>query len=423
MIKNILGVLFLILLLGVVFVPSFGALDKAGTQWLYLSVLSLIFLFFIPHHFNFFFKSPFINLYTFFVLLVCLSLFYTNNIYVSVVDFSRHITVFLLVFISFRLFQNHKLSFYSISLIIFFFLIYESLVSLKPLFHFVFNEGFDFSQISYIEIDHFKGVTGNRNITTASIVLKIPFIFYLFFKSKKLFLKLIYLVCLAFPLLVLFIINSRAALLSFLLIFILTLVFTIFNALKRNFSYIFSFIPILLLSLSTYALSIYILPNATKDAATRISSITLSNESSSNRFILWENALDYIFKHPFLGCGIGNWKIESSAYWGSIGDSYLVPFHAHNDFLEFSTELGLLGGITYLLIFISAILFLLKKLFKFSSSDSLIPFIIFLSFGALFIDSFFNFPFERPIMQVLFVILISYTAHLYCQPIPSTDDI
>ena len=81
---------------------------------------------------------------------------------------------------------------------------------------------------------------------------------------------------------------------------------------------------------------------------------------SSNRFILWDNALDYIANHPFLGSGIGTWKVESALYWGSIGSDYLVPFHAHNDFLEFSTELGILGGLFYFLIFFFSFLFLFK---------------------------------------------------------------
>ena len=105
--------------------------------------------------------------------------------------------------------------------------------------------------------------------------------------------------------------------------------------------------------LISYLLSVFILPSENSNSIERISGIEISNESSSNRFELWSNALDHISNNLFISSGIGNWKIDSAAYWGSLGADYLVPYHAHNDFLHYAAELGIIGGFIYLCIFIS----------------------------------------------------------------------
>ena len=40
---------------------------------------------------------------------------------------------------------------------------------------------------------------------------------------------------------------------------------------------------------------------------------------------------------------------------------YVVPYHAHNDFLQYFAEIGVLGGITFSLIFAYSLFFVSKK--------------------------------------------------------------
>ena len=136
----------------------------------------------------------------------------------------------------------------------------------------------------------------------------------------------------------------------------------------------------------------------------RLSSIELTEESSNFRFYLWKNALDNI-KDNFFGNGIGTWKIESLPYWNMKLSGYIVPYHAHNDFLELSTEIGLLGGIFYFLIFLSSLTLLFIKYFKFRFDIKYL--ILFLALTTYFIDAFFNFPLERTYMQICFCIIFS----------------
>lgn len=393
--------IYIVVILLSVFIPSFGALDKANTQWLVLSFLPLLFL---KSPINLTFKrSKIFIIYSIFIIQAILSLIYTNNINISLIDLSRHLIIYILLITFLILLITEKISFYKISVIISIILIIETLLSLWPLFGFIKQNGFNFSIITAIDIDSLKGITGNRNITTASIAIKYPFLFYVLLNSKNIS-KYLFSVLTFLPALTLFLINSRAALLSFIFICALTLgAILIFH--KQKFKrLILIILPILL----SYRFANSIIPQNNLDTAQRISSINFTNEASSHRFFLWENAIDYIIKNPFFGCGIGNWKVESAAYWGSYGNKYLVPFHAHNDFLEFTTELGILGGVTYLILFLSMLYKASKNYLK---SRDLKFIILFGSLVALFIDSSLNFPYERPIIQIMFLILLALNIH------------
>jgi len=91
----------------------------------------------------------------------------------------------------------------------------------------------------------------------------------------------------------------------------------------------------------------------------RIGDITVASEENS-RLRLWKNAIDYSIHHPLIGCGYGNWKLASIPYEIFHTTELFVPYHAHNDFFEMFADLGLLGGLSF------ALLFLLVPIITFS---------------------------------------------------------
>lgn len=395
--------IYIFLLLSVAFIPSLEALDKANTQWLYLSVLPF---FFISKNYEIKKLSNNISyLYILFILQCFISLFYTNNINISIIDFSRHLIILSGVFHLASLFKKNQFSFEKIAVIISLFLVYECAAALSPLGYFIYNNGLDFSIISSINTDSLKGITGNRNITTASVVIKIPFLIYTIFNSRLIF-SALYSLLLFFPTLVMFMINSRAALLSLIIILVIFSLFSLINHFSKSRKLLLIIIPTII----SFVFSNSLVPEDNLNTTERLASINFSNESSSQRFFLWENAFDYIKSNPFIGCGIGNWKVESAAYWGSYGNKYLVPFHAHNDFIEFTTELGVIGGFTYLLLFT---LILFSNLIRYIKTKDIKILVLMLSFLALFVDSSLNFPFERPVIQVMFIILLAFNIKYY----------
>ena len=230
--------LFFFLFFAIILTPPLGALDRATTQWFFLSFLPLFFY----RDIEFKLKSFVFLVYIFFIIQVVLSLLYTNNFSISIIDTSRHILILFLVTIILGLLNTSKSSFYYISFFISIFLVIESLFSIFPLLSFFYENGIVFSKIISIDLDQFKGITGNRNITTASIVIKLPFLFYTLYRVNY-FYKPIIAMLSSIPLVTLFTINSRAALLSFLFIVVFVSIYFIFLNPKKiqNLVYILVF--------------------------------------------------------------------------------------------------------------------------------------------------------------------------------------
>ena len=48
----------------------------------------------------------------------------------------------------------------------------------------------------------------------------------------------------------------------------------------------------------------------------------------------------HIKSNPILGVGLGNWKLKSIEYDAKDIEGYVVPYHAHSDFIQLGAELG-----------------------------------------------------------------------------------
>jgi len=140
----------------------------------------------------------------------------------------------------------------------------------------------------------------------------------------------------------------------------------------------------------------------------RIQSIQLNNEGSSGRLHLWEGAIDYFMKHPFIGDGYGNWKLASIPYEKEFTNDLFVPYHSHNDFLEAAADLGIVGGLAYLGLFIMAFVFTIQVWFKEKYKEyRFFTTISFMAVSCYFIDAFLNFPTERTSMQTMLTVSVA----------------
>lgn len=392
--------LFISLILLIPFLRSFGGIDIIGVHWL---VLPIVILFLIIIHWNSF-ELPQKNLifysYSVFLSLSTLSLFYSFNITLTIIDLSRIATTFLL-FLLFNFFLNrYKPNFLSISICVSSVLFLESLFSVYPFFIEIFYF-FNDKTISLAPND-FMGIAANKNITAASLAIKLPFLLYFFYKaaSKKYF--LIFIIPFFTVFTAILFLNTRSVFLSVSLFIVLTVFYLIFSKIKLSIRH-----SLVLLSLALSFLSNAYFSNST--AISRASSINISSGASSGRFELWSNAIDFFVKHPIIGCGLGNWKVESLPYWSKLQSGYIVPYHAHNDFLELLTELGIIGFLSYFFIFVSIFYLLTSSLLK--SKKEFHFFILICSSLFYFTDAFFNFPLERTIMQIMFAFILALTSY------------
>jgi tetratricopeptide (TPR) repeat protein len=257
----------------------------------------------------------------------------------------------------------------------------------------------------------------------ASILVKIPFCLYCIYVSKSEG-KILHLISLFFGLLALFILNTRSTYVSLFLIVIIYLIFCFIEfrnnkEIKKglwNAGYLL--IPLiagLLISQIILVNSLELLgqSSTSKDGygtvAKRVESIGFSNEGSSGRTELWKAAIDFTKKHPINGGGYGNWKVFCNQYTKEWLNEIIVPHHAHNDFIETTAELGLVGGLLYLGIFICLTISILQ-IWRSQTNSEIKTMAIFLFMGLVgyVIDASLNFPGERSEMQLLLEILIAF---------------
>ncbi|MFM7358635.1 MAG: O-antigen ligase family protein [Sediminibacterium sp.] len=413
-----LTLLFCCLYFIVEFIPNLGATDDQGPQWVYMVLLDLaIVLYFLNNKgqyaeavisiFNTLFSKIFIAL----MLLAGISIFFAINATEGWVCYVRFIATIVAFFnLSILLYKRQHL-FNTLVIVLSVIVLYQSI---KELFVF-------FSQMSNFDLVglvlKMKGNAGNKNIFAASIFAKLSFVIYGFYHSnglKKMYFFFVFLISVW----LIFLLNSRTTFVAILFVYIFYLGFCVFQFRKQKKKELLIFngggiliaiVIALLLSLMSInaAKSSYIEDTNANygNAIDRVVSIASTQDGSNNsRLFLWKHAFQYGLKHPIMGCGYGNWKFASIPPTNPLVDDLSVPVHAHNDYLEFFAELGLLGGLLYLGLFL-AIAFYSYRVIVSTASGQEIKIISFFSLLAMIgygIDAFFNFPLERPVNQLFF---------------------
>ena len=92
-----------------------------------------------------------------------------------------------------------------------------------------------------------------------------------------------------------------------------------------------------------------------------------------------------------------------------------MPYHAHSDFIQLGAELGLIGFVLYLGIFILSFIWSFKMWMnpKFTSVDKLFNSMLIASLGVYFIDANLNFPIARPQVLVTWALVIALISLKY----------
>jgi len=409
-------ILFTILYLLVHFIPDLGGADVMGAQWLYSSVLDLVVLGYI-----FFNKSTYsesiqaIYSYKFTILFSALviwamgSYFYALNPTETLVTLARLITTYI-IFINVSILfykQDIEKVFNIVAYIVGFILLYDAIYVIST-FNNNVKTNFDPS------IGSITGNHGNKNVMAASLLIKFPFIVWIIVRSK-----IIVRVLCSFVLLLgtiaLFLLSTRSTFVGLAIIIILFAATTFYFRDKKDIKeslgrMLFFVLPVVV----AFFISNLIIANATDTAeesivngavTARIQSIKLENNASSGRLHLWEGAIDYATKHPFMGAGYGNWKLASIPYEKEFTNDLFVPYHSHNDFLEMFADLGIVGGLCFELMFL---LFPIYAFTVWRNKDAkafyLPATISFMAVTCYAVDAFLNFPAERTAMQTMLAI-------------------
>ncbi len=412
--------------------PRLQALDVMGSHWLFLSVLNCsatLYLFLkkkiLP---NKFFKTMFILLYFVFLIFSLLSFIVAFNVNESMVAYSRLlISVIAFLNITTILFHNRgilKILFILLGLLVLFQSVYVIITFLSN-----YNSSATLDEVVFL----ITGNSGHKNILAASIAIKIPFLIYLIHTSK-LYARLLFLFTLLLACIALFMINARAAYLALFLEMILYSVVIFFQFFKSgrslksllNPSFVIGIfiVSVVVSQIALTSLSKHKDKKFYGTITSRIESIGFSETGSSKRSLIWNSAIDFIKKHPFTGGGYGNWKINSIPYETTFQPGFGIAKHAHNDFLEIAADTGIPGALIYLALFVCLGFYALKIIASKSASmdTKMMITAAALALSAYFIDSLFNFPLERPNIQILFAFIAAIIVVLYFENTQQEDN-
>ncbi|KAF2510234.1 O-antigen ligase family protein [Flavobacterium zhairuonense] len=394
--------------------------DQLGIHWLLISILNFISGIFIYQYrkdmFQYSTKSIFKNsislLYFLFLIISGVSVFLAINKVESMIIYTRFLTTAVTFLVLAILFHKRLYLFKKLSIVIAILVLIKSFSAVKIFYGGLGKVGLD------VLINSLQSTEGNKNIFAAVLVVQIPILIYGVFAHKK-WLKYLCAVSLAFGFMTVFLINARAAYLGLLLqLFLLSigLLFLYYKEQKIKLFYknggliVCIFLGALFLTQNGIKKAIQKDKNSVYGTiGDRLSTITdNSNSTTSVRLEYWQHAGKLVNKRPLLGVGVGNWKLYTTTYTNTLLDDNTFSKHPHNDFIEIAGESGIPNSIVYLLIFVSAFFVTLKSLFSQRAHESkLLSLVLFVSLCGYFIDAFFNFPLERPHMQILFVFLLA----------------
>ena len=320
--------------------------------------------------------------------------------------------IFLAYFILYFLIINNLKNEYQFKSFIRIFFLTSFIVALYTILHY-------YSFISYLqEYGSVASLIGQKNWISNYLALIFPlmFSFYLLEKIKKK--KIIYFIILSFLYAALMICQSRGIWISI----SLTLFFGIFLIFKFNFFNLFKenkrWLILLLISFIIITL-IYSTDNPLNISPLTVTQRALStfdekDPSINTRILMWKVTGQMIKDKPFLGGGIGSYKInyldyqagflkehpEYNQYWTNAKE-------AHNEYLQIGAEIGLFGlGIVLLLILKLYILFIIFLKKETDSKRKLICWGLLLGVTSFLIHSLFTFPLHVPALGSAFFIIL-----------------
>ena len=258
-------------------------------------------------------------------------------------------------------------------------------------------------------IETISATMGNKNLLASIFFLSLPFLFYVYQSSNKLW-KMLVLFVLVLILCSLILIQSKAVILG--LFFMSTSI--ILFAFKGNSKIILSFIFIIIIIISTLFIT---KPKIAFQFQHEIEQVIRTKNrfledrivENDSRVALYIKTIDMIKDNPLLGVGPGNWKKEFPKYGlkntlGQKGDKFVQ--RPHSDFLWFFAEGGILSGILYILLFVFTLRDALFFYLNMKDEKRYFFLILFSTMLGYLAISLFDFPSERPTHNLFFAIIL-----------------
>lgn len=406
--------LFIVVYTLVIFVPSFRALDIIASQGLYLNVVNfcssfyLLYKVFIKKHKPIETKSSknhfiFYSLFLFLIWSLITSSWSINKseAYRTLSEIFTVVLAFINVYYHSKFIKSNRIHFILMTLL--FMQVIEVLALLYNFIPDILSGDFKPAARSY------TGLTGNKNIASFSLLIKLPVLIY-FIRLKEYKYRILTSTISFFTLfftayIIFFVTLTRGAQFAFILLvvfYIFYLVYSFLNHSKefisiKNFRQLGFLIPII----ASFLIGNLFL-NDVVNVNQNISGAFSSSDSSTNERIRFYNyAIEIISDNFFTGTGIGSYELESIEKDRLEMRSYVVPYHTHNDFLEIFAETGFFGFFFLyapLLIFFGVLFISIFK--KNNTKNPFLLVVVFLMLSMYIADALINFPIARVIQNI-----------------------
>jgi len=346
-----------------------------------------------------------------FILIMSISLFESKFLIVSLRDYVIFLSYFLIYFLLINNIENGQ-EFYSFIKLFF---IISFIISIYTIIQYY---GLD----PYLkELGTLTSTIGQKNWISnyLTIIFPMALTFFLLEKIKKN--KIFFFVLLSIIYTTLIICQSRGIWISILLTIPIGIFFIykskLFNIFQENKKWL-----ILLLITFTIITIIYSVDNPlNKDLLTvpqrALSTFDERDPSINMRLLNWQNTYQMIKDQPFLGSGIGTFKMNYLDYQAEFlknnpayMEYWVFPREAHNEYLQIGAELGLSGlGIFLVIIFIfySTIIKFLKE--EQNNKNRLVCWGLMMGISCFLIHSLFTFPLHVPALGATFFIVVGLT--------------
>ena len=254
---------------------------------------------------------------------------------------------------------------------------------------------------------------GHRNLLASALLLAWPWLVFISWKGKGIW-RFLGLISLLASIVLIVVLESRTVWIASL---VFALVFTMSGLASRAFRkvkmkyWLAGFVSLLIGFLLVFIVVKIKEEGSIKKAQELKTSVSISSTEEKNftvseRLLLWKATLNMVWDNGWGGVGAGNWKIQFPAYGSDIWRARqgLVQFQRpHNDFLWVLSELGILGFLSYLALFVFVLASALLSIGNSSISMEDRQFIKLLLAGliAYLVIALFSFPRERVFHQIL----------------------
>lgn len=285
--------------------------------------------------------------------------------------------------------------------------------------------------VESVELYKVTATMAHKNLLASAYLLLIPFVLFMFL-TQRTYLKFSSFLLLVGMVLMILMLQGRSSWVAFAAMLVVGLLFVVkamvhgFKPMQRlnksDKAYIAVMCLAILLMLGGLAVK---KPDTFNYMLRKVSSMTdqsggrdQNKETIHERYALWDNTWQLIKEDPLQGVGAGSWKLLYPKY-GLEGlrseDGYTLFQRPHNDLLWVWAELGVIGLVAYIAIFLLPLFWLFVRFGKLKKDgDRLLATCAALTIVGFFVVGLFSFPRERIFHNLLlfiaFAIVMDSTA-------------